>query len=125
MVEEVTEASLVHRILRGIGDGYGTNAYFPYGHLPKAFKGRFSYEDVLVLFNKLEWNVKVIEIECVRDTSAWNPWKGEATVSKKVIEYHLRDEFIGWEHMPGLFEKILENLHQEPCRNIDFDLTLR
>lgn len=125
MNEQVTQANLVRRILKGIGDGYATNAYFLYGNLPKAFRERFSYEDVLVLFNKLEWNVKVIEVDRVRDSSAWNPWKGDASVSKKVIEYRLRPEFIHWEYIPSLFEKILENLHQEPSRKIDFDLTLK
>lgn len=125
MVEEVTEANLVRRILRGIGDGYGANAYFLYGNLPKAFKERFSYEDVLVLFNKLEWNVKVIEIDWIRESQAFNPWKGETTIPKKVIEYRLRPEFWGWEYKHGLFEKILENLHQEPLRKIDFDFTLK
>ena len=125
MNEEVTEANLVRRILKGIGDGYATNAYFLYRNLPKAFEKTFSYEDVLVLFNELEWNVKVIEVDRVRDSSAWNPWKGEATVSKKVIEYRLRPEFMGWDHILGLFEKILENLHQEPSQKIDFDLALK
>jgi len=123
MAEEVTEANLVRRILRGIGDGYGTNAYFLYGRLPKAFKERFSYEDVLVVFSKLEWNVKVIEIDRVQDSVARNPWRGEAMVSKKVIEYCIRPEFIGWEYKSGLLEKILDNLHQEPFQKIDYDLT--
>lgn len=125
MVEEVTEANLVRRILRGIGDGSGTNAYFLHGNLPKAFQERFSYEDVLVLFGKLEWNVKVIEIDRVRESQALNPWKGETTIPKRVIEYRLRPEFFGWEYKPGLFQKILENLHQEPSEKIDFDLTLK
>ncbi|MBC8512470.1 MAG: hypothetical protein H8D32_05770 [Dehalococcoidia bacterium] len=124
MVEEATEANLICRILEGVSGGYYPNAYFLYEKLPKAFKERFSYGDVLTLFNKLEWNVKVIEIEHIRDTSAWNPWKGEPSVSKKVIEYRVRPQFEGWKHKPGLFEKILQNLHQELPQKIDFDLTL-
>lgn len=123
MVEEATEANLVRRILRGIGEGHGTNAYFLYGNLPKAFRGKYSYGDFLALLNDLEWNVKVIEIDRIRTSSAYNPWKGEAMVSKKVIEYRIRPEFIGWEYKPGLFEKILDNLHQEPLQKIDFDPT--
>lgn len=125
MVEEATEENLVRRILRGIGQGHGNNAYFLYNNLPKAFRERFSYEDVLVLFGKLEWNIKIIEIDRVRESQAFNPWKGETTIAKKVVEYRLRPEFWGWEHKPGLFEKILEHLHQEPLQKIDFDLTLK
>lgn len=85
--EEVTEANLVRRILRALEIG-PTNPYF-YEKLPKAFKERFSYKDVLTLFSELEWDVKVIEIDRIRETSAYNPWKGNITVSKKVIEYYL------------------------------------
>jgi hypothetical protein len=125
MVEEVTEANLIRRILRGVEGGYYPNAYFLYEKLPKAFRQKFSYADILTLFSELEWNVKVIEIDHVRSGSAYNPWGGDVTVSKKIIEYRLRSEFAGWEHKPGLFEKILENLHQTYPQKIDFDLSLK
>ena len=125
MVEEATEANLVRRILRSVEGGYYPNAYLLYEKLPKAFRQKFSYADILTVFNELEWNVKVLEIAHVRDGSAYNPWNGDVTVSKKVIEYRLRPEFRAWEYKPGLFEKILENLHQTYPQKIDFDLTLK
>ena len=124
MVEEVTEANLVWIILKSIGDGHGTNAYFLHSNLPKAFREKFSHEDVLILFNKLEWNVKVIEIDHVSETQARYPWRpciGIATgiVPKKIISYRIRPAFVGWNILPNLFDKILENLHQEDP-TIDF-----
>lgn len=125
MGEEATEANLVRRILEGIEGGYYPNAYFLYDKSPKAFKEKYSCWDILRLFQELEWNVKVIEVARIRESSAWNPWKGEASIRKNIIEYSLRPEFSGWAYKPGLFEKILENLHQGPSHKIDFDLTLR
>lgn len=120
MVEEVTEANLVRRILEGVQGGYYPNAYFLYQKLPKAFKEKYSYWDVLKLFHELEWNVKVIEIEGIGNHTAWNPW-GSDIMPKKVIEYRIRPGFEGWNLLPGLFEKILDNLHQEYPK-IDFQL---
>jgi len=125
MVKEATEANLVRRILEGIEGGYYPNAYSLYEKLPKAFKHEYSYWDILKLFHEMEWNVKVIEIARTRESSAWNPWMGEASIQKNIIEYSLRPEFSGWAYKAGLFEKILENLHQEPSHKIDFDLTLK
>ena len=124
MVEEVTEANLVRRILDGVSGGYYPNAYFLYEKLPKAFKERYSYWDILKLFHELEWNVKVIEIDAVDDRQAWNPWRpGEASIPKKVIKYRIRSGFEGWNYVPGLFKKIIENLHQERDVEIEFEVT--
>ncbi|MFW6118121.1 MAG: hypothetical protein ACOC6R_01335 [Chloroflexota bacterium] len=122
MVEEVTEANLVRRILEGVSGGYYPNAYFLYQKLPKAFRERYSYWDVLKLFHELEWNAKVIEIERVYETSAWNPWRlGGPVMQKKVIEFRIRQGFEGWNIAPGLFEKILDSLHQEyPKMDFEF-----
>ena len=114
MVDEVTEANLVRRILEGIQGGYYPNAYFLYQKLPKAFKGKYSYWEVLKLFHELEWNVKVIEIDTLDEVRAWNPWRpGDATIPKKVLHYRIRQGFESWNLTPSLFDKILENLHQE------------
>lgn len=118
MVEEVTEANLVWIILKSIGDGYGTNSYFLYERLPKAFRQKYSYWDILKLFHELEWNVKVIEIDEVHESHARDPWKpgigiALGIVPKKVIRYRIRPAFVGWNIIPGLLDKILENLHQE------------
>ena len=120
MNEEVTEANLVRRILEGISGGYYPNAHFLYQKLPKAFRGKYSYWDVLKLFHELEWNVKVIEIDRVHDHTAWNPW-GNGIMPKRVIEYRIRQGFEGWNIVPGLFEKIIDNLHREyPKINFQF-----
>ena len=124
MAEQVSEENLVRRILEGVSGGYYPNAYFLYEKLPKSYRQKFSYWDVIKIFHELEWNVKVIEIKELRDSPAWNPWQGNATVSKKIIEYQLRPEFIAWKYKPGLFEKIMENLHQVNPGKIDFDITL-
>lgn len=118
MVEEVTEANLVRRILEGINGGYYPNAYFLYGKLPKAFRQKCSYWDIIKIFHELEWNVKVIEIDNVSETQARDPWRPgigitPGIVPKKVIRYKIRPVFVGWNIIPGLFDKILENLHQE------------
>lgn len=125
MVEEVSEANLVRRILRGIEGGYYPNAYFLYEKLPKAFREKYSYWDIVKLFHELEWNVKVIEIDKARETTAWNPWRpGEPIMQKKVIEYCIRPQFGGWQYIPGLFDKIMEGLHQGLYPEIDFDLEI-
>lgn len=118
MVEEVTEANLVRRILEGIQGGYYPNAYFLYQKLPKAFRVKYTYWDILKLFHELEWNVKIIEIDNVSETQARDPWGpgigiAPGIVLKKIISYRIRPEFAGWNIIPGLFDKILENLHQE------------
>ena len=118
MVEEVTEANLVWIILKSIGDGYGTNAYFLYERLPKAFRQKYSFWDVLKLFHELEWNVKVIEIDEVHESHARDPWRpgigiAPGIVPKKVIRYRIRPAFVGWNIIPGLLDKIMDNLHIE------------
>jgi hypothetical protein len=118
MVEEVTEANLVRRILEGIQGEYYPNAYFLYQKLPKAFRVKYIYWDILKLFHELEWDVKIIEIDNVSETQARDPWRpgigiAPGIVLKKIIRYRIRPEFAGWNIIPGLFDKILENLHQE------------
>lgn len=124
MVEEATEANLVRRILEGVSGGYYPNAYFLYEKLPKVFKERYSYWDVLKLFHELEWNVKVIEIDDVYESQARDPWRpgvgiAPGIVAKKVIRYLIRPAFVGWNITPGLLDRILDNLHAEDP-TIDF-----
>lgn len=117
MGEETTEANLVRRILEGIEGGYYPNAWFLYDKLPKAFRTKFSYWDVLKLFHELEWNVKVIEIDRVDDITAYCPWPALGfQLSKRVIRYCIRPEFNQWKYKPGLLEAILDNLHSESPR---------
>lgn len=118
MVEEATEANLVRRILEGIQGGYYPNAYFLHQKLPKAFKEKYSYWDVIKLFHELEWNVKVIEIDEVHESHARDPWRpgigvAPGIVPKKVVRYRIRSEFTGWNIVRGLFDKIMDNLHIE------------
>jgi len=118
MVEEATEANLVRRILEGIQGGYYPNAYFLHQKLPKAFKEKYSYWDVIKLFHELEWNVKVIEIDEVYETHARDPWRPgvgptPGIVQKKIIRYRIRPGFEGWNIIPGFLDKILDNLHKE------------
>lgn len=115
--EEATERNLIIRILEGIAGGYYPNAWFLYDKLPKAFRARFSYWDVLRLFHELEWNVKVIEIESVDSSTTYNPWPALGFVlPKKVIKYAIRPEFRLWNYKPGLLDAILENLHNDSPR---------
>lgn len=118
MDEAIAEKDLVIRILEGVSGGYYPNAYFLYGKLPKAFRQKYSYWDIIKLFHELEWNVKVIEIDEVHELHARDPWRpgigfAPGIVPKKVIKYRIRPAFVGWNIIPGLFDKILENLHQE------------
>jgi hypothetical protein len=104
--------------LEGISGGYYPNAYFLYEKIPIAFKERYSYWDILKAFHELEWNVKVIEIDEVRESHARDPWRPGIGVApgilpKRIIGYKIRAAFAGWNIIPGLFDKILENLHTE------------
>lgn len=110
--KEATEGNLVIRILEGISGGYYPNAWFLYEKLPKAFKARFSYWDVIRFFHELEWNVKVIEIDQVYGSTAYSPWRTLGfQLPKKVVKYLIRPEFEQWKYRPGLLDAILENLH--------------
>ena len=118
MAEEATESNLIRRILEGISGGYYPNAYSLYGKLPKAFRDKLSYWDILKTFHELEWNVKVIEINEVIETEAHDPWKPgigitPGIVMKKVVSYRIRPEFAAWNYTPELFDTILKNLHQD------------
>lgn len=118
MGEEITERDLVIRILEGVSGGYYPNAYSLYQKLPKAFRQKYSFWDVLKLFHELEWNVKVIEIDGIPESQAYDPWRpgigiAPGIILKKLIRYRVRPAFVGWNIIPGLFDKILENLHQE------------
>ncbi len=120
-VEEATERNLVIRILEGVSGGYYPNAWFLYDKLPKAFREKFSYWDVLRFFHELEWNVKVIEIDRVDSSEAYNPWKALGlTLSKKVVKYRIRPEFQQWKYKLQLLDAILQNLRSE-CPAIDLD----
>ena len=115
MDEEIIEKALVTRILFGVSSGNSPNAWFLYQNLPKEFKKKYTYSDILNLFHELEWNVKVIEVDRVDETEGWNPWQTwiQGNLSKKVIKYRMREGFEHWSLISGLLDKIIEHLHQE------------
>lgn len=112
--EQATEKNLVVRILEGISGGYYPNAWFLYQRLPKVFREQFTYRDVLDLFHKLEWNVKVIEIKNLKSTTAYCPWLALGyQLPKKVVLYEIRPEFENWKYNPKVLDVVMDNLHDE------------
>lgn len=115
--EEASEINLVVRILEGVSGGYYPNAWFLHENLPKAFRAKFTYWDVLRVFHELEWNVKVIEVDRLDSSTAYCPWSALGfELPKKVVKYCVRPEFDGWKYKPALLDAILDNLHRDSPR---------
>jgi hypothetical protein len=88
------ETEILGRVLALIKDGTGWNPYFAYRNLSKDLKQKFSLYDMVVLFYKLEWNCRIIDIEEVYKTQAYDAWTENPIIEKKVIRYKLREDVL-------------------------------
>ena len=102
----------VKRVLTLIRDGIAKTPYSVYNNLSCDFKEIYSLYDIVVLFHKLEWNCRVIEIDEIREANVWDPWKGDY-MKRKIINFRLRFQFHLFEHDDELFSRIVRNLDTE------------
>jgi len=114
------DRDLIERVLELIHNSNGWNPYIAYQNLPKTVKEKYSLDDLILLFHRLEWNVKVIEISEVYESTAFYPWKEGASghvIKKKVARYQLRDEFLkrfsNLKSRSELVGKIIEHINDE------------
>lgn len=90
----MVELDVLERVIDLIKDGTGWNPYIAYRNLPKDLKQKCSLYEMVVLFYKLEWNCRIIDIEEVYKTKAYDPWTENPIIEKKVISYRLREDVL-------------------------------
>jgi len=102
----MVDQDVLERVVDLIKDGTGWNAYIAYRNLPKNLKEKCSLYDMVLLFYKLEWNCRIIDIEEVYTSTASDPWTENPVIQKKVIRYKLRED-------------VLEELTQDRTRTLE------
>ena len=116
------DLEILGRCIDGVQNSY-ENAHLLHSRLPNSLKEKYSYEEILMLFNRLQWNCQILNLEIKKGTFG-GPWLG-GVEQKNVEVYRLHDKIrLNYpiqnnpEFLEGILEIVNNNWSYEKMREL-------